>query len=708
MPTIVTRFKIVAAALLACTLLIAAPSPAVNEVKAAAAVPKLDQIRVALFIDAGSKYKSIGKLATVSSTGGLQVASRQASGSANWVNAAAGVKLRFSLEQYELLLAQTSDYNQAKSLYAKMANSDDQGYIVSRSLKNQTVYQVYSAPYATNADALKARDRLKKNTAVSALLTGDQPVSGPLHWDAGSFASAADAASRLSAVSALGIPAGLALRDNGKGALVYSVYAGEAADQDALNQLKSQLAAGLPNVTLSAVDGKAAYLLLKSDASAGNTAATLMNHYQLSSAAKIWVAGVKANVKLAERSQRSYRGGLEISSSNSRIAVINELPFEQYLYGVVSSEIGAEWPAEALKAQAVAARTFALAQGNKYQIAHISDTTVDQAYNGADAEFSAAVKAVQATEGEVITNASGLITPFYSANTGGMSADGTEVWGKPINYVQSVPSPDEVAQKGKMNWIRVATSAGLTGYIREDYLKATGQSTESGFPYYTTIQDAVNLRPAPFVDNTINAPIAKLANGEQVVYLEKTIESNSYSWIRGPYDAATLSATLKSKLNKPINGTLQTLEVTERGTSGRVTELSANGTALSVAYPDVFRSGLNGLLSTRFDIDEMARLTILGADGAQVNLPVQKDGAVYVLGADADAPAALDVVNPILLNAAGNVRITSQTPQFRFIGFGYGHGLGMSQWGMKGLAELGYDYQKILKYYYKEVSIVKD
>ncbi len=64
------------------------------------------------------------------------------------------------------------------------------------------------------------------------------------------------------------------------------------------------------------------------------------------------------------------------------LALVNEVPMEQYLYGVVGSELSSGWPTEALKAQAVAARTFAIKQGNKYEIAQVTDTTLDQAYYG--------------------------------------------------------------------------------------------------------------------------------------------------------------------------------------------------------------------------------------------------------------------------------------------------------------------------------------
>src|SRR5690606_17607547 len=110
---------------------------------------------------------------------------------------------------------------------------------------------------------------------------------------------------------------------------------------------------------------------------------------------------------------------------------------------VVGSEMPASWPHEALKAQAVAARTFALKRGVKFGIAHISDTTNDQAYHGIGAESPASIAAVEDTRGEVLANAAGLVDPYYASNHGGHSADPSEVWTGTAPHVKFVASPDE-------------------------------------------------------------------------------------------------------------------------------------------------------------------------------------------------------------------------------------------------------------------------
>jgi len=61
-----------------------------------------------------------------------------------------------------------------------------------------------------------------------------------------------------------------------------------------------------------------------------------------------------------------------------------------------------------------------------------------------------------------------------------------------------------------------------------------------------------------------------------------------------------------------------------------------------------------------------------------------------------------------MLGSGGTVRLATKEPQYRMTGYGNGHGLGMSQWGAKGLAEQGYDYKRILQYYYSGVTVGKE
>ncbi len=140
---------------------------------------------------------------------------------------------------------------------------------------------------------------------------------------------------------------------------------------------------------------------------------------------------------------RAYRGAVEVYGSESGMLVVNELPLESYLTGLINREISSRWPAEAVKAQAVIARTYALYQMEKRkgELFDLSGTFMDQVYDGMGAEDDAASMAVRATEGEVLSYNGGLALSLYHSNAGGVTEDSREVWAVDYPYLRSVSSP---------------------------------------------------------------------------------------------------------------------------------------------------------------------------------------------------------------------------------------------------------------------------
>ena len=129
--------------------------------------------------------------------------------------------------------------------------------------------------------------------------------------------------------------------------------------------------------------------------------------------------------------EREYRGKIKIiRESGQALTVINELGIEEYLYGVIREEISPAWPLEAVKAQAVAARTFALNQLGRHEEAgfDLCATTHCQVYGGASSEDPRSLAAVDKTQGEVLTYRGKLIYAPYHATCGGSTEDVTRVW----------------------------------------------------------------------------------------------------------------------------------------------------------------------------------------------------------------------------------------------------------------------------------------
>ena len=143
-----------------------------------------------------------------------------------------------------------------------------------------------------------------------------------------------------------------------------------------------------------------------------------------------------------------YRGSGEVGiNSAGALAGINELPLEQYLYGVVPRELGPiQYPeVEAQKAQAIVARTYAIVGlGKRASDGYdLTASTSDQVYGGFDAEYPVSNQAVDATRGVVATYGGRLISALYSSTSGGHTADNEEAFdGTPAPYLRGIPDAE--------------------------------------------------------------------------------------------------------------------------------------------------------------------------------------------------------------------------------------------------------------------------
>ncbi len=159
-----------------------------------------------------------------------------------------------------------------------------------------------------------------------------------------------------------------------------------------------------------------------------------------------------------------YRNSIELRKyTDSQITVINELKLGDYLNGVVPLEIGTtETPFEALKAQAVAARTYAIANHkHEDQGFDLCNSTCCQVYGGYDVENLATNNAVKATEGMVATFGGALANLYYFSSSGGATANSENVWSRAIPYLKSVPDPYDSTRY----WSYTFTAAEMTNHL---------------------------------------------------------------------------------------------------------------------------------------------------------------------------------------------------------------------------------------------------
>ncbi len=139
---------------------------------------------------------------------------------------------------------------------------------------------------------------------------------------------------------------------------------------------------------------------------------------------------------------RGYRGSLRVKPAGARLQVVNVVPLDQYLRGVVPSEMPQRWPAEALAAQAIVARTYALAHLHGGDFDLYSDTR-SQVYGGIAAEAASSDQAVADTAGKVVLYEDQIADTFFFSSSGGRTANVQDVWAgsPPVPYLISVPDP---------------------------------------------------------------------------------------------------------------------------------------------------------------------------------------------------------------------------------------------------------------------------
>lgn len=134
-----------------------------------------------------------------------------------------------------------------------------------------------------------------------------------------------------------------------------------------------------------------------------------------------------------------YAGSLEILGDENGLYVINTLPFEKYIEGVVAAEIGREWELEALKAQAVISRTFATyyKKHNEEKDYHLTSSVLHQSYKGINKD-PLVTYAVKVTKNEILTHENLPVKAFFHASCEGRTEVPEEVWDERYSYLQSV------------------------------------------------------------------------------------------------------------------------------------------------------------------------------------------------------------------------------------------------------------------------------
>ncbi|MBR4196251.1 MAG: SpoIID/LytB domain-containing protein [Synergistaceae bacterium] len=184
-------------------------------------------------------------------------------------------------------------------------------------------------------------------------------------------------------------------------------------------------------LTMTDSEGRLANLGDSAEISVSGGYAVIMGH-QFLLPVRISGAG------LLQHKGRMYRGAFMITP---RAGLLNVIDVESYLCGVLPAEVGANWHNEALRTQAICARTYVLKQSmNRAEKGYdVVDTDADQVYKGAGVETAKTNQAVASTAGEVLTYGKDLAITYFHSDSGGHTADISDVWGTNYPYLKGVP-----------------------------------------------------------------------------------------------------------------------------------------------------------------------------------------------------------------------------------------------------------------------------
>lgn len=319
---------------------------------------------------------------------------------------------------------------------------------------------------------------------------------------------------------------------------------------------------------------------------------------------------------------RHYRGMLLVSAVNGRLQLINQIQLEDYLRGVLPKEVSPAWPMAALKAQAIAARTYTVASVNRHakEGFDLCATTHCQVYGGTDGQTQITDQAVSETANQVMVYKGKIISAMYHSSSGGSTEDPKNIWGFSTPYLTQVLDWDQNSPHSE--WSRTI-----------DWTQAQIAASRT----YPKIGRLIQIWPAALgEDGKVRKIKLKGDLGETV------ISGESFRYL----------------LNLPSSDI-------QLGLVYGPDPLIYLWWSHNSAYPEsVLTSNEGGRAVTEFLSPPW-------------NLP--------------DPCSWLEDKDLLQIVIKGN---------------GWGHRVGLSQWGAKGMAEAGFNEHQILEYYYPGITIV--
>lgn len=387
---------------------------------------------------------------------------------------------------------------------------------------------------------------------------------------------------------------------------------------------------------------------------------------------------IKLNSVIRSYGKPEYRGSIEIAKTDNGLTIVNELSLEEYLYSVVPSEMPTSYGEEALKVQAVCARSFAYNQllQNKYSAygAHVDDSVNSQVYNNIE-ESEATILAVKDTYGQVLKYDDKVLTAYYFATSSGHTASVEDVWesSTPTTYLKGYLQTEEkqdVDLSKDEDFREFINHDNVDVKLNNGVMSEVVNTYDSGFLMYRwnvtiSVED---------LSKQINENISSCYTTNKNSILTLVSNSNDEGLLDGDGIRVLNTSVFRSTMISDI-GTVKKMKVITRGKSGIIKELLITGTKATVLVR--YQTNVRQLLAPVND--NLYRLDNSSVSGMSM------------------LPSAFFYIDAV---GKGD-NITA----FTLTGGGYGHGVGMSQNGVKKMIDQGKTYDEVLKHYYTGIEL---
>ena len=414
------------------------------------------------------------------------------------------------------------------------------------------------------------------------------------------------------------------------------------------------------NIAMTDADGRLASLGDSANISVSGGHVNIMGH-SFAMPVRLSTSG------LLKFNGKTYRGSFLITQ---RGGLLNVVELENYLRGVLPAEVGASWHEQALRAQAITARTYVLRQSfNRADKGFdVVDTDSDQVYKGAGVETAKTNKAVSSTAGLVLTYGNELAQTYFHSDSGGHTANIKDVWGRDIPYLTGVP--EVVNYKSPVSvWNAKFSSETIRNVVKKVTGADIGKIKEI---QVSDVDEGGRAIDMTFIGT--NGTRSMRASQFRLNLDPKTLKSTMFTPSGGAFNAKNNASTggglvgAHKNTNKNSNLTFEEEQA--------IAQMTANGVFTTTELIDMLTNPDKKENYYKTGLDRTSR--------QKVKIPAQKQ-----------TPK---------LNKYG-YSIEKSGNDFVFYGRGWGHGVGMCQWGAMAMAEQGWTAEKILMHYYPGTAI---